>query len=105
MFSVIQRQLDNVLEKYGEYIDFSAILLHLIYIFTFIGLLSVNPLYIKDFDFIVQLVICLFLLFRFHPFRKHELRVYDSKIIFSSALFLLLNLGFVKYAKILYNMS
>jgi hypothetical protein len=99
----IQSQIDNLLEYFGRYFDYSVIVLHITYILIFFGILSVNPTYIEGFNIIVQFVICLFLLFRFHPFRKHELRVYDSKIIFSSALFLLINLGAVKYAQYVFN--
>jgi hypothetical protein len=41
--------------------------------------------------------VCLFLIIRFHPYRKHELRNFDAKIIFASAILLLTNTGLSKY--------
>jgi len=53
----------------------------------------------------MQVFVCTFLIYRFNPLRKqtHTLKPYDAKIIFSSALFLLLNTGlaevFERYLK------
>jgi hypothetical protein len=42
------------------------------------------------------MLVCLFLLFKFHPFREHTLKEGDSNIIFGSAFFLLFNLGIMQ---------
>jgi hypothetical protein len=45
-------------------------------------------------------MVCSFLLFRFNPLReKNHLREIDSRIIFSSSLFLLLNMGVIEIIK------
>ena len=42
----------------------------------------------------VHVFVCLFLILRFNPFVKAELRPYDSNIIFGSAMLLLFNVVF-----------
>ena len=46
----------------------------------------------------MQLIVCIFLIYRFHPYRKHVLQEYDARIIFSSAMFLLVNISAVAIA-------
>jgi hypothetical protein len=90
------KSLDGVLQYFGRYYVYILTILQVIYVLTFIGLVYINPLYLTAFNILIQSFVCIFLLIRFHPYREHELRNYDSKIIFSSALFLLVNLGFVE---------
>jgi hypothetical protein len=92
----IQNKLDNILDIFGNYYISVALILHVLYFLALIGILSFDITLLRGFNIFIQLFICLFLMIRFHPFRKHELREYDSKIIFSSAAFLLLNLGVIE---------
>jgi hypothetical protein len=52
-----------------------------------------NKKYIDIFSNLLLTFVCLFLILRFHPFRKHELRDFDATIIFGSAVLLLTNAG------------
>jgi hypothetical protein len=73
-------------------------IIHLFYILIFLGLISVNMQYVNYLNIAVQLFICIILMLRFHPLRKHKLHKYDSQLIFGSAFFLLTNLGITQYA-------
>jgi len=90
------QSLDGVLQYFGRYYVYTLTILQIIYVLIFFGLVYINPMYLTTFNVLIQSFVCIFLLIRFHPYREHELRKYDSKIIFSSALFLLVNLGFVE---------
>lgn len=68
------------------------LLLYILYGITFFHIIYVNPMWIRLLSTLIQTLICLFLLVRFNPFRKHELREFDGQIIFASALLLLTNL-------------
>ena len=76
--------------KLSVYMGMVAIL-YLSYFLVFFGIYYVNPNYIKILSITIQLFICLFLLWSFNPFIKQELRVYDRRIIFAAAFFLLNN--------------
>jgi hypothetical protein len=95
----IQDRVDNILDYFGHYFFYLILLLHVVYIFIFIGISAFNSIYLNMLDIFIQSFVCLFLLFRFHPFRKHKLREYDADIIFSSALFLLFNMILVELFK------
>lgn len=95
----IQDRVDDILDYFGHYYFHMLVLLHVVYIFVFIGIIASNSIYLNGLNIFIQLFICIFLLFRFHPFRKHKLREYDADIIFSSALFLLFNMILVELFK------
>ena len=73
------------------------VLLYLSYLGFFIGIYIFNPKYLQDAIHILELIIALFLIYRFHPFHETRLEKYDQKIIFLSATILLTNLGIKKY--------
>jgi len=79
------------------YYIYGIMYFHLAYVFVFIGIVELNEKYLNILDIAIQTFICLFLIVRFNPLRKHMFRPSDAKIIFGSATFLLLNLGFVKF--------
>ena len=55
---------------------------------------------LNSFNIFIHIMVCSFLLFRFNPLReKNHLREIDSRIIFSSSLFLLLNMGVIEIIK------
>jgi hypothetical protein len=88
----VVHKIDNALEK--TYIPFFGLIIftNVLYFITYFGLMNINQKYIEILNIGIQLFICLFLLVRFNPLRDHELRQYDAKIIFASALLLGSNL-------------
>ena len=76
--------------KYPLYFG-SVGLLYISYFVLFFGLFKINTQYVHILSTFVHVFICLFLILRFNPFVKAELRPYDSNIIFGSALLLLFN--------------
>ena len=71
--------------------------MHLLLVAIFLGAVYINPEYIKNASMAIRIFVCLFLLIRFHPFRKHSLRRFDGQIIFIAAMFLLTNEGLAQY--------
>ena len=75
------------------------------YIALAIGFEVISPSILDTLDYYVKIYICLFLLFRFNPFRKIEFNELDRKIAFSAGLFLLtttlINVAMQKYSKML----
>ena len=66
--------------------------IYLVYDLVFFGILSTVPHYVYIWNGFVQLGLCLFLMFRFHPFRKqYSMSIYDVKMIFGASTLLLLN--------------
>ena len=96
MFS--SRMLDNVTKTIGKYYRILPMILLSAYMLIFIGVLYINVEYLHIFKTMMQLIVCVFLLYRFHPYRKHVLQKYDAQIIFSSAMFLLVNISAVALA-------
>ena len=90
--------IDNIMELGGKNYRILPIVLYFCYFTLFFGVIYINPEYLDVFRTIMQVFVCVFLIYRFHPYRRHTLRQYDPNIIFSSALFLLVNLGIVKTA-------
>jgi len=75
----------------------SILLIHVAYVAVFFGILYIDPRYIQNFSTLIQLVVCLFLIYRFSPLRKsHDLTQLDVSIIFYCATFLLLNVVLVE---------
>ena len=93
-------KLTNIIDKFLDglvpYYIYTIIGVHVLYILLFIGFLNFNSSYLETLNSATQLFVCLFLMIKFNPYRKHEFREQDVTIIFGSATFLLLNLGFVK---------
>ena len=90
----------GILEKIGDIVDYAgkhysylSVALYAAYIVLFMGVVNFNPAYITDLKLLMQVVVCVVLIYRFNPFRTHELKKYDANIIFSSAIFLLVNTG------------
>jgi hypothetical protein len=67
-------------------------LIHLSYFLVYFGILAISHEYVNYLNIFIQSFICLFLIIRFNPFRRHILREFDSQLIFASAMFLLTNL-------------
>ena len=94
IFDIVEEFVEKV--KKPVYIG-ALTTLHLLYALVFFGFITYNSVSVERIDILIQLFICFFLMFRFNPFRKHELKQFDGEIIFGSALFLLANLGFTQY--------
>ncbi len=73
---------------------------YFIYITTFIGLLNFAPEWLETLQFVFNLYVAIILLVRFNPLRKYKFTVFDQKIIFSAALFLLSTLFANKITRI-----
>lgn len=65
-------------------------------IFSYSGIHILKHSLISGFNTFVQIIVCCLLLFKFHPFKKHELNQSDSALIFTSAMFLFFNLSIIK---------
>ena len=85
--------IDDIVDYAGKHYSYLSIALYAAYIVVFMGVVNFNPTYITDLKLLMQVVICVILIFRFNPLRTHELKKYDANIIFSSAIFLLVNTG------------
>ncbi len=86
-------KIDNIVDYAGKHYTYLSIVLYSAYIVLFLGVVNFNPSYITELKLLMQVVICVVLIYRFNPFRTHELKKYDANIIFSSAMFLLVNTG------------
>ena len=93
----ISNKIDQIIEPIAPYYVYLIFGIHLLYVMAFFGIISSNSKYLRELNIFVQTFICVFLLLRFHPFRKHTFHQSDATIIFGSAIFLLFNLGFVEY--------
>ena len=72
--------------------NISIALIYVAYIFTFFGIAIINQTYIRKFSIIFQLVICIFLIYRFYPSKEIAvITKLDKSIIFYCATFLLMN--------------
>lgn len=91
--------LDGIFDKFKIPIIYSIYFIHIFYIFLFFGFVFINPEYIKYLSIFIQVLICIILIIRFNPYRKHNFVETDSRIIFSSAIFLLTNLGITEYIR------
>jgi len=71
---------------------FSVAALYFGYFILYFGLYSIDTEYIRYLSIFIHILICMFLLIRFNPFRTEiQYKPYDSMIIFSSAILLLTN--------------
>ena len=90
--------LDNVTDTIGKYYGVLPTILLIAYGLIFMGVIYINSEYLYMFKTMMQVLVCIFLIYRFHPYRNHALQKYDAKIIFSSAIFLLVNISAVAVA-------
>ena len=95
---VSHRILDNVTDTIGKYYGILPTILLIAYGLIFMGVIYINSEYLYMFKTMMQVLVCIFLIYRFHPYRNHVLQKYDAKIIFSSAIFLLVNISAVAVA-------
>jgi hypothetical protein len=74
------------------------------YVFLFLGVSYISPGYIRAFGLVMQILICLMLIYKFNPLRgKIQLSDYDSQLIFLSSMFILINAGMIEVADAFFN--
>jgi hypothetical protein len=103
--SIFGTMLGTVIEKTEHYLEIikkpvymgSLFILHLAYVLVFFGIIQYTPTFVNNLNILIQIFVCIFLMIKFHPFRKHELKEFDSTIIFGSAMFLLTSIGFTQF--------
>jgi hypothetical protein len=94
---------DGLEDKVGVTSYILLVTFNILYFGALLGVVLINTAYINTFNIIVHSVLCLFLMYRFNPMHKQiVIKDYDKVIIFSSALFLLVNLGIVEFIKTFY---
>ena len=94
----IESGLDQISPYYNKLVWlFHGLNFIYIILFSIFGIIIIEQGYIKQYNRMIQIFVCVFLLVKFHPFREHNLKKGDSSIIFGSAFFLLFNLGIIQY--------
>jgi len=84
----------------GHFYFWSIIIIDAIYIAVFLGIFVNIPVYIRYLNFFIQLLLCIILLIRFHPFKEHtHLKQTDAMFIFGAATFLFTNVVLVEMVK------
>jgi hypothetical protein len=68
-------------------------LLYICYFAIYAGLFYVNPVYVYTLSNSIRIFICMFLIYKFHPFRQHKLLEFDAQLIFASAMLILADMG------------
>lgn len=100
IISLLRDNLDKVTDKLGLTNYLLLIIFNIIYFGAIIGIVLINTEYINIFNIIIHSLLCLFLMYRFNPFRRNiEIKYYDQIIIFNTAVFLLINLGIAQYIR------
>ena len=84
---------NNLSEKQKESIYFGAMMIvHILYLFTFLGVAYLDKHYVRLFNVIVQITISSILILRFNKYSQHRITSFDKTLIISAASFLLFNL-------------
>ena len=96
----LTNKIDDLYDYFGHYFVKIIVAFHVIYFAVIFGIISFNMSYLNTFNVAMHILVCLFLIFRFNPLReRNHLKQHDSEIIFSSSLFLLLNLGILEFIR------
>jgi hypothetical protein len=71
----------------------AVVTIHVLYLAVFFGIIAVDERYIRNFSTLIQLGVCVFLSYRFFPYRSTEIHLtsFDVSIIFYCATLLLIN--------------
>ena len=102
MLTSIDNKIEGLIDKIGRN-NYILIIFNIIYFSSLIGIAYINISYITFFKIVIHTLLCLILIYRFNPLRKNvALKEYDSILIFSTATFLLLNMGIVESIKNFY---
>jgi hypothetical protein len=80
---------ENITKFQNQLFDIISVIIWILYFSVSIGLLSNNaPEYLHYLQLFVKIYVSLFLIYRFNFFRKITFNQFDSKIAFTSGLFL-----------------
>ena len=91
-------EIENGIERVKKPIYLAmAFALYLCYFLIYVGVFYVNPKYVETLSYAIRLFVCVVLVFKFHPFREHKLKHFDSQIIFASAVLILTDMGITQY--------
>lgn len=97
MFQKLSNRFDKIYDYIGDYYLFILFWFHITYFSVIFGIVTLDIHLLNLFNIFIHTLICVFLIMRFNPFRDtNKLRPSDSSIIFSSSLFLLLNMGVIE---------
>ena len=97
MINDINNRFDKIYDYFGDYYLTTLFWFHIIYFLVVFGIITLDMALLNSFNVIIHTIVCLFLIARFNPLReKNTLRAIDSRIIFSSSLFLLLNMTVIE---------
>jgi hypothetical protein len=98
------RKIDKSMDTYAKSIFFAAIgLMYFLYTVLILGISVISPNLLHSLRSFTHILVCVFLMIRFNPFRRAILREHDQEIIFAAALFLLTTTGITDV--VIYNLS
>ena len=76
-----------------EFYFASLAAIHVAYMLAFLGILSAVPKYVYVWNMVVQIGLCMFLMYRYHPFKtQYKFETIDARLIFGSSLLLFVNI-------------
>jgi hypothetical protein len=92
---MIKKELHIFQEKI---FDYTFYLLYALIVISALGFSESAQKYIEQIDYYVRIYICLFLIWRFNPLRKHyEFTNLDAKIAFTAGIFILTTTALNEY--------
>jgi len=98
IFGKVEDKLDKLSPYYGStMIWLQAMNVLYILLYSLFGVVLMNQSWLRKTNTMIQILLCIILLIKYHPFREHEFKKNDAKLIFGSALFLFFNLGIIEY--------
>lgn len=98
IFGKVEDKLDKLSPYYGStMISLQAMNVLYILLYSLFGVVLMNQSWLRKTNTMIQILLCIILLIKYHPFREHEFKKNDAKLIFGSALFLFFNLGIIEY--------
>jgi hypothetical protein len=97
IFQYIENIVDGG-DKYYVKLIRGTHIINIVYILLYyiFGISLLNYQGLSDINTGIRMFVCILLLVKFHPFREHKPTASDSTLIFSSALFLFLNLSIIE---------
>jgi hypothetical protein len=81
---------NNINSVQERFFDITINITYILIVITALGLSQTAPKYLETLDYYVKIYVCLFLVWRFNPFRHiNTFTRLDKKIAFSSGFFIL----------------
>jgi cytochrome c biogenesis protein CcdA len=81
---------NNINSVQERFFDITIKITYILIVITALGLSQTAPKYLEILDYYVKIYVCLFLVWRFNPFRHiNTFTRLDKKIAFSSGIFIL----------------